>query len=29
MNKTPVITVGDVVYCACGCGDLNYKSILY
>jgi len=29
MGKTPVITVGDVVYCACGCGDLNYTSQFY
>lgn len=29
MNKTPVITVGDVVYCACGCGDLNYTNQFY
>lgn len=29
MNKTPVITVGDVVYCACGCSDLNYTNQFY
>ena len=29
MDKTPVITVGDVVYCACGCGDLNYTNQFY
>jgi hypothetical protein len=29
MGKTPVITVGDIVYCVCGCGDLNYTNQFY
>jgi hypothetical protein len=29
MGKTPVITVGDIVYCACGCGYLNYTNQFY
>ena len=29
MNKTPVITVGEVVYCACGCSDHNYTNQFY
>ena len=29
MNKTPTITVGNVIYCACGCGDLNYTNQFY
>lgn len=29
MGETPVITVGDKVYCACGCGDLNYTNKFY
>ena len=29
MNKTPIITVGNIVYCACGCGDLNYTNKFY
>ena len=29
MNKTPIITVGDVIYCACGCSDLNYTNQFY
>ena len=29
MNKIPVITVGDVVYCACGCSDHNYTNQFY
>lgn len=28
-NETPTITVGDLVYCACGCGDLNYTNQFY
>ena len=29
MNETPVITVGNIVYCACGCGDRNYTNKFY
>ncbi len=28
-NEIPVITVGDIVYCACGCGDHNYTNQFY
>lgn len=28
-NETPVITVGEVVYCACGCSDHNYTNQFY
>lgn len=29
MNETPIITIGEVVYCACGCRDHNYTNRFY
>jgi hypothetical protein len=29
INEIPVIRVGNVVYCACGCGDHNYTNQFY